>query len=398
MSWTVAKLADVAPAKPLKVSQINQEETVWQLTLDHIESSSGQLVKKEFMAYSSTGSSTHWFNENHVLYSKIRPYLNKVVLPDQIGIGTTELVPMLVDKSKLDRKYLAYYLRSQKFVDWISSQTAGAKMPRVSMKVFGDHEIPLPPIPEQIRIAEILDKADAIRRKRQQAIQLMDDFLRSVFLDMFGDPVTNPKGWETITLGSCIINGPTNGLYKPSSDYGTGVKILRVDGFYNGKVHHQKVTKRVRVTNKEIEKFSLQNNSIVINRVNSREYLGKCALIENLKEPMLFESNMMNFSVNSDAFNAVFLVSQLSSGYMKNQILKNCKDAVNQSSINQSDIKSFEIRHPPIELQRVFAARVQQVEALKAKLKVSLATAEEQFKALSQRAFTERADAVGLAK
>ena len=63
-------------------------------------------------------------------------------------------------------------------------------------------EIPLPPLAEQKRIAAILDKADAIRRKRQQAIQLADDFLRAVFLDMFGDPVTNPKGWEIAELGS----------------------------------------------------------------------------------------------------------------------------------------------------------------------------------------------------
>jgi type I restriction enzyme S subunit len=73
-------------------------------------------------------------------------------------------------------------------------------MPRVSMKIFWEHEIPLPPLEEQKRIVTILDKADAIRQKRQQAIALADDFLRSVFLDMFGDPVTNPKGWERIRV------------------------------------------------------------------------------------------------------------------------------------------------------------------------------------------------------
>ena len=70
----------------------------------------------------------------------------------------------------------------------------------------GFHEIPLPPLPEQKRIAAILDKADQLRQKRQQAIGLADEFLRSVFLDMFGDPVTNPKGWE-VTYGKCQTDG-----------------------------------------------------------------------------------------------------------------------------------------------------------------------------------------------
>lgn len=190
MSWPKAKLSEVAPAKPLrKIGRID-EDHVLQITLDHIESDSGRLLKRNYAPVSEAGSSTHWFDNRYVLYSKLRPYLNKVYLPDELGIGTTELVPMLPNDQVLDRKYLGYFLRSKTFVDWVSSQTAGAKMPRVSMKVFWDYEIPLPPLAEQERIATILDKAEAIRRKRQQAIQLADEFLRSVFLDMFGEYVT----------------------------------------------------------------------------------------------------------------------------------------------------------------------------------------------------------------
>src|SRR5690606_10552099 len=175
-------------------------DEVWTLNLDQVEANTGKVLGKIMAPVSEAGTSTHGFDERHVLYSKLRPYLNKVVLPDERGLATTELVPMLPDPLRLDRKYLAYYLRSKNFVDWVSSQVAGAKMPRVSMHLFWQHEIPLPPLPEQKRIAAILDKADTIRHKRQQAIQLADDFLRAVFLDMFGDPVTNPKGWEVDAL------------------------------------------------------------------------------------------------------------------------------------------------------------------------------------------------------
>jgi len=87
----------------------------------------------------------------------------------------------------------------------------GAGVPTLNRNLVHDELIPLPPPPEQKRIAAILDKADAIRRKRQQAIQLADDFLRAVFLDMFGDPVTNPKGWETERLEGLVkvVSGAT---------------------------------------------------------------------------------------------------------------------------------------------------------------------------------------------
>ncbi|MGL5936794.1 MAG: restriction endonuclease subunit S, partial [Cetobacterium sp.] len=105
------------------------------------------------------------------------------------------------DESNLCDNYLYHFL--PKALDSINEKTHAVTVKHLSVKGIRDIKIPLPPITEQKRIAAILDKADAIRQKRQQAIALADDFLRSVFLDMFGDPVTNPKGWEVIKLGSC---------------------------------------------------------------------------------------------------------------------------------------------------------------------------------------------------
>jgi type I restriction enzyme S subunit len=197
VSWGLVKLGDIAPSKPLKKPEIIDENNTWQLNLDMVESQSGRIIKKQKGNISEAGTSTHWFDSRHVLYSKLRPYLNKVVLPDEQGLATTELVPMLPDEERLDRNYLMHYLRSNHFVTWITEQVAGAKMPRVSMTVFWSHKIPLPYVDkpaqsllEQKRIAAILDKADAIRHKRQQAIKLAEDFLRSVFLDMFGEIFT----------------------------------------------------------------------------------------------------------------------------------------------------------------------------------------------------------------
>lgn len=388
MIWPMVKLGDVAPSKPIKKPEVPNVESVWQLNLDMVESHSGKVIRKLFAPLSDAGSSTHWFNEQYVLYSKLRPYLNKVVLPNGQGLATTELVPMLPDPKRLDRSYLAHYLRSNRFVSWISEQVAGAKMPRVSMKVFWEHEIPLPPLEEQKRIAVILDKADAIRQKRKQAIELANEFLRSVFLDMFGDPVSNPKGWEVKPLSEMILKGPTNGLYKPASCYGSGKRILRIDGFYSGELVDQSKLKRLETSEAEISKFSLQARSIVINRVNSPEYLGKCAFVDSLEEVTVFESNMMNFLVDELYLNPRFLVQQLMMPNIKKQIMTSAKHAVNQSSINQQDVKKFEVLVPPIEIQNKFELIAQSLKVKLNKLDENSENCSKLFNALSQKAFS----------
>lgn len=131
-----------------------------------------------------------------------------------------------LDCEKVDIRYLYYYLLGRGFNDVIS----GSAQPQITGQGLTKVEIPLPPLPEQRRIAAILDKADAIRRKRQQAIQLADDFLRAVFLDMFGDPVTNPRGWEVRPLIELIDpDRPiTYGILMPGDDVEGGVPYVRV--------------------------------------------------------------------------------------------------------------------------------------------------------------------------
>ncbi|TMO21485.1 restriction endonuclease subunit S [Pseudoalteromonas sp. S4741] len=127
---------------------------------------------------------------------------------------------------KVDRDYLFYFLKQEKLfrlIDGLSQRTAGQS--GVDMNALKAYPMLLPPLEEQKRIAAILDKADAIRRKRQQATQLADDFLRSVFLDMFGDPVTNPMGWEVKQLND-VATKITDGTHDTPSKVNEGVKFV----------------------------------------------------------------------------------------------------------------------------------------------------------------------------
>jgi len=134
---------------------------------------------------------------------------------------------VLEPKAELDKKFLFYYLSS------LNIESAGYSR---HFKFLKENVVPVPPLPEQKRIAAILDKAYAIRRKRQQAIQLADDFLRAVFLDMFGDPVTNPKGWPKRTLK--LLGKSATGRTPPSEKadmWGEGLPFV-TPGDLSGRV------------------------------------------------------------------------------------------------------------------------------------------------------------------
>jgi type I restriction enzyme S subunit len=195
MRWPRCRLRAVAPPAPAEAS-FQPDDEVWLLTLDQIEGHTGVVLEKPRKIADSIGNSTFTFDTGHVLYSKLRPYLNKVVCPDEPGIATTELIPLRPHSAILDRKFLAYYLRSPRFLSYASQYVVGAKMPRVISDRFWQHEIPLPPLSEQRRIVEILDQADRLRRLRAEADAKADRILAALFIEIFGDPASKPMSWR----------------------------------------------------------------------------------------------------------------------------------------------------------------------------------------------------------
>lgn len=162
--WDVKKMKEIAPQTPYKgcVPIVNGKS--WTLNLDMVVANTGDVIDKLYIPQDEIGNSTCAFGEDYVLYSKLRPYLNKVVLPDESGYCTTELVPLLPDKTLLDRVFLAHLLRKKTFVEYISIRVAGAKMPRVSMNEFRSFNVILPPLPLQQSFAQ---KIEAIEKQKE---------------------------------------------------------------------------------------------------------------------------------------------------------------------------------------------------------------------------------------
>ncbi len=293
---------------------------------------------------------------------------------------------LCANSEKLNPKYLYYFCEKFDFEKLNTTVT----IPSLTKSNLLNVEIPLPNLEKQKQIVELLDKVTSLIFLRKQQLSKLDGLVKARFVEMFGDSVANTKNFPSTTLETVMTVFPQNGLYKPQTDYvqdDTGIPILRIDAFYNGKVTNWNTLKRLICSETEIDRYLLKENDIVINRVNSIEYLGKCAHIVGLKEKTVFESNMMRFHMDEKKVNAVYVTEVLCTEDIYRQILRRAKKSVNQASINQEDVKSLEILVPPLSLQNQFAAFVERVDQQKQTVQQSLEKLELMKKALMQEYF-----------
>lgn len=181
--WHREKMNDVAPVVNYK-GDFN-EEKIWLLNLDMVESNTGKIIDYNYVMKNEIGSSTCTFDTTNVLYSKLRPYLNKVVIPNSIGYATSEMVPLQPLNSKINRYYLTYMLRNKSFVDYISEKVAGAKMPRVSMNDFRNFEVPIPPIELQNQFVDFVKQVDKLKFEMEKSLKELEDNFNSLMQKAF---------------------------------------------------------------------------------------------------------------------------------------------------------------------------------------------------------------------
>lgn len=187
--WNREKMNDVAPVVNYK-GDFN-EEKIWLLNLDMVESNTGKIIDYNYVMKNEIGSSTCTFDTTNVLYSKLRPYLNKVVIPNSIGYATSEMVPLQPLNSKINRYYLTYMLRNKSFVDYISEKVAGAKMPRVSMNDFRNFEVPIPPIELQNQFVDFVKQVDKLKFEMQESLKELEDNFNSLMQRAFKGELFN---------------------------------------------------------------------------------------------------------------------------------------------------------------------------------------------------------------
>ena len=286
------------------------------------------------------------------------------------------------DTNICDLDYLYWVLKSAK--DHLLSQRVGGGQPNISQTIIKSLKIPLPPLSEQKRIAGILDAADSLRAKRREALAQLDTLLQSTFLDLFGDPVTNPKGWEQQELSS-LIEGDDKinyGVVQPGDDDPTGKPLIRVGDFVSGELN----TTKVKCISAEIEKKYSRS------RLNGRELLVSC--VGSVGTICRVPKSAKGYNIAravariplKEEISREFMMHCLRAPSVQRYFLKETR-TVSQPTLNIALIKTAPVFFPPHELQQHFAAIVEKVEAQKARMRRQLDELDTLYAALQQRAF-----------
>ncbi|HMQ69667.1 MAG TPA: restriction endonuclease subunit S [Ignavibacteria bacterium] len=303
---------------------------------------------------------------------------------EYFSTSTDCLVTQPIDYNNIYPKFVYYFFRSN--FSLLEQGFKGAGLKHISKDYISKLKIPLPPLPEQKRIADLLDKADSIRQKRKESIALMDEFMKSVFIDMFGDPVRNEKGWEEKKLKDvCIkINDGTHfspPITKIGIPYITAkhVKINKLDfwskPWFISKESHMDIYKRCSPEQGDVL-YIKDGATTGIAAINKYDF----------EFSML--SSLALLKVNKKILTSEYLCSWLNNEDVKRWNLEKMA-GVAIKRLTLTKIEKLPIHIPPKDLQTQFAKIVEQTELTKSKMEESLREMDNQFGVLLQGAFRD---------
>ena len=272
----MARLGDVCTISSSNVSML--DDKVWLLNLDMVEQQTGNIISYNYVGNDELNGSIIQFDTTNVLYSKLRPNLNKVVIPDRGGFATSEMLPLKPNGNVLSREYLAAYLRSDAFVSWAVSKTAGAKMPRLGTKVLLDKEIPIPPLEEQRKIAEQLDKVSDLIAKRRAQLDKLDLLVKARFVEMFCEERAT-ENWPVVTIADISTDmrtGPFGSALRHSEFVESGVFVLGIDNAVENRFSYSRMRYITEEKYQQLKRYTVKPGDVIITIMGT---VGRSAVI-----------------------------------------------------------------------------------------------------------------------
>ena len=305
-----------------------------------------------------------------VLVSTVRPNLNTVALlgPDHNGaVASTGFTVLRPQPEKLESRFLFHVVRSHSFVEEMVKRATGASYPAISDSDVRSFPLPKLSIAEQRRIADILDRADALKRKRQQALKLADDFLRATFLDMFGDLSRYPAVvLKDLAVEDGIKCGPFGTQLQKSEFRFEGVPLWGIKQLNKQfkKPTHEFVS---HAKAKELSAYSIKSGDLVMTRKGD---VGKCAIYPELLGDGVMHSDLVRLRLNKEFCDPYYLLFLLHHSSEFARSLDSISQGAVMAGVNVTKLKSLSIRNAPLERQLRFRKIVQETLAMKDRLQV----------------------------
>jgi type I restriction enzyme S subunit len=331
-----------------------------------------------------------YFEQGDVLLAKITPcmengkaaYLSE--LPRPFGFGSTEF-HVLRPRAGVEGKYLFYLLWNPLFRHQAArSMTGTGGQKRVPTSFLKALQVPLPPREEQRRIVQVLDKADSIRRKRREALGLVDALLQSVFLELFGDPVANPKGWPIRALEELVDaeRGISYGIVQRGPDVHDGVPVVRISNFNANRFDDTAGVRTARRISEAHRRTILRGGELV---VSIRGTVGRVAVVPPTAMGWNVSREVAVVPLR-DGVSRPFVHQALLAAGAQRFMLGKVK-GVAQLGINLSDLRRAPIPSPPAEQLARFEAAASRLRRLEEELRRAGEHAETLFASLVEQAF-----------
>lgn len=299
-------------------------------------------------------------------------------------------------KDTINSKYLKYFFQTSYYRTTIRNVINGANINNIKIEHIDNLNIPLPLLETQKKISTILDKADELRQNDKKILEKYDQLAQSVFLEMFGDPVTNPKGWERCTLGD-LAKDIKYGTNSKSFDFPekNAIAVLRIPNINLGKVNYQDLKYSV-IEPKEFNKLCLRKGDLLFVRSNGNpDYIGRCAMYDSDSEAV-YASYLIRVRIsNLSVIRPDFIAYHVNFKTFRSRVIKEARTTAGNYNLNTQGLKSFELILPPIHLQNRFSNIVDQIETQKQLTQQSLQKSEELFQSLLQRAFRGELELTG---
>ena len=293
-----------------------------------------------------------------------------------------------LDEETLNTRYLFWFL--EKYIEKLRKLSIGGVIKYIKLNNLTDPDIPLPPLEDQKRIVKILDQADDLRQKRKQAIELLDEYVKSVFLEMFGDPVSNPKGWDTLRMKNILLkieSGKSPKCLGRKANSGEwGVLKLGAITQCEYKPFENKALPSNEPPRRDIE---VKKGDVLFSRKNTQDLIAACAYVWETPNHLMMPDLIFRLVIkNKEVLNPIYFQGLLSNT-SKRKVIQSLSGGAAGSMPNISKTKLLEalVEIPPISLQNHYSKIVVKVESLKQKMIQQSQELDNQFQALMQKAF-----------
>jgi type I restriction enzyme, S subunit len=290
-----------------------------------------------------------------------------------------------LDESKLHPKYL--YLFLDKYVAKLREQAIGGVIKYIKLGNLTDAKIPLPPLDEQMRIADILDKAAAIKAKREQVIAKLDELKQSTFESMFGDPIINQNEYPTKLLSELCIRiqiGPFGSQLHEKDYIENGIPVINPTHIKNGEIKPAASLTISTQKHRELSQYHLAQDDLIVGR---RGEMGRCAVVKKEQAGWMCGTGSLFLQLDKTQVNALYLQNIMSSQSMRKH-LESVAQGVTMANLNKDIVGGLSIQVPPLVKQQLFNEITKYAETVLSLFEESLAKIEITISSLQNQAFT----------